>query len=208
MLTVFNILPLILLFLYSCSFFQNCLNCCHLNSTTLYTFMDTFQGCYHHRPKERRYFSALYLLIRIIEVLLLLFFKDILSYLIVSVIYLIFAALAVIFLKPYKKEIENSRDAAFFLWYALGYLIMISYISEPQLHRVITSLSFCIFFIVPLTYLFIAAARTVIPKKAIRLAIAKIFQPRIINTTLEIDETERERLLPLVGPHKQMYMQT
>lgn len=50
MLTVFNILPMLLLLLYQCHCFRKCLGMCGVNSLALSTFMDAFQGCYQHHP--------------------------------------------------------------------------------------------------------------------------------------------------------------
>ena len=67
-LLVFNILPLVLLCLYPCRCFQRCLNYCRIRGETLHIFMDSFQGCYKNRTNNTcdcRWFSALYLMIRI-----------------------------------------------------------------------------------------------------------------------------------------------
>ena len=76
MLMTFNILPVILLSLYPCACFQKCLNCCHLNSSALCILVDAFQGCYHHQPRDCRYFAAVYLFVRILQSLLLIALKN------------------------------------------------------------------------------------------------------------------------------------
>ena len=43
---IFNILPLLLLCLYPCRWFQKCLNYCKFQSQSLHIFMDAFLGCY------------------------------------------------------------------------------------------------------------------------------------------------------------------
>ena len=48
MMSVFNILPTLLLLLYPCGCFQKCLTCCGIRSVTLHIFMDTLQGCYRY----------------------------------------------------------------------------------------------------------------------------------------------------------------
>ena len=65
MFTIFNPMPLFLLFLYPCRCFQSCLSCCRLNSQVLCTFMDAFQGCYKFEPYDCRYWAAFYLFLRI-----------------------------------------------------------------------------------------------------------------------------------------------
>ena len=67
MVFVFNIFPLVLLCLYPCRCFQRCLNYCNLRCLTLHIFMDTFNGCYKLKPRDCRYFAALYLLLRIVN---------------------------------------------------------------------------------------------------------------------------------------------
>ena len=67
-LLVFNILPLVWLCLYPCQCFQRCLNYCRIRCQTLHIFMDSFQGSYKNRTSNTcdcRWFSALYLMIRI-----------------------------------------------------------------------------------------------------------------------------------------------
>ena len=67
-LLVFTFLPILLLCLYPCRCFQRLLNRCHCNSPALHYFMDSFQGCFKdgtNGTKDCRYFSALYLIIRI-----------------------------------------------------------------------------------------------------------------------------------------------
>ena len=64
---VFNVLPLILLFLYPLRCFQKCLNRCHLRCTALHTFVDAFQGCYKNGTdgtRDYRWFAGVHLLMR------------------------------------------------------------------------------------------------------------------------------------------------
>lgn len=67
MLLVFNVCPLMLLCLYPCRCFQRCLNYSRLQCLALHIFMDTFTGCYKLHPWDCRYFAAVYLLLRIIN---------------------------------------------------------------------------------------------------------------------------------------------
>ena len=69
MMIVFNIIPLILLCLYPCPCFQKLVNSCKCHSQTLHIYMDTFHGCYQTKPVDCRYFSAVYLIIRVINLL-------------------------------------------------------------------------------------------------------------------------------------------
>ena len=69
-LSIFNILPFLLLLFYPMKCFQRCLNCLKLSNIALHTFVDSFAGCYKDgtEPGTRdcRYFVALFLFIRIL----------------------------------------------------------------------------------------------------------------------------------------------
>ena len=69
-LTIFNVLPFLLLLFYPTKWFQRCLNRYKLSHLALHTFIDSFAGCYKDgtEPGTRdcRYFAALFLLLRII----------------------------------------------------------------------------------------------------------------------------------------------
>ena len=62
MLLLFNITLVILLCLYPCQRFQQCLNHCPCQLKALRTFMDAFQGSFKTAPYDGCYFAATYLL--------------------------------------------------------------------------------------------------------------------------------------------------
>ena len=68
-LTIFNVLPFLLLLFYPMKWFQRCLNHIKLSHLALHKFVDSFAVCYKDgtEPKTRdyRYFAALFLFIRI-----------------------------------------------------------------------------------------------------------------------------------------------
>ena len=69
---VFNVLPLMLLFLYPLRCFQKCLNRCHLRCRALHTFVDAFQGCYKNGTdgtRDYRWFAGVHLLMRFVIVI-------------------------------------------------------------------------------------------------------------------------------------------
>ena len=66
---IFVALPFLLLVIYPCRCFHKCLNYCGLRSQTLHIFMDAFQGSYKTEPRDLRYFSAFYLLLRLLMLL-------------------------------------------------------------------------------------------------------------------------------------------
>ena len=65
----FNILPMLLLFLYPMKWFQKCLNHFRLSHVALHTFVDSFAGSFKDgtEPGTRdcRYFAGLYLFVRV-----------------------------------------------------------------------------------------------------------------------------------------------
>ena len=113
MLSVFNILPTLLLLVYPCGCFQRCLTCCGIRSVTLHTFMDALQGCYRYQPRDCRYFAGIYLCVRI---LFLATFAVINDKMIISVTAIYFALLViiVIIVKPYRQELHNRVDVVIF----------------------------------------------------------------------------------------------
>ena len=71
MMMLFGLMPLLLMLVYPTRTFQKCLNCCGLRCLPLHIFMDAFQGCYKNGTKgtrDYRFFSAVYLLLRLMEV--------------------------------------------------------------------------------------------------------------------------------------------
>ena len=87
-------------------------------------------GCYSHRPRERRYFGAFYLLIRVTSVLILMMLSPLLSAL-CSLFYLTFAVVLVAFFRPYKKNWHNVIDILLFssILYAC---LVISYFQDSS----------------------------------------------------------------------------
>ena len=113
MLSLFNILPTLLLLLYPCGCFQKCLTCCGIRSVTLHTFMDALQGCYRYQPRDCRYFAGIYLCVRI---LFLATFAVINDQMIISLsgVYFTLLAIIVTLSKPYRQELHNLVDVAIF----------------------------------------------------------------------------------------------
>ena len=113
MLSVFNVLPTLLLLVYPCGCFQKCLTCCGIRSVTLHTFMDALQGCYRYQPRDCRYFAGFYLCVRI---LFLTTFAVINDRMIISLSGAYFALLAIMvtIVRPYRRELHNKADAAIF----------------------------------------------------------------------------------------------
>ena len=120
-LLIFTLLPMLLLFLYPCSCFQVCLNRTGCSCQLLHIFMDTFQGHYKNGTngtRDLRFFSGLYLLLRVVV-----YASTVLSYQFGSYAYttVIIAVLSVsvALARPCKEYIHNVIDSCFLIVTAL-----------------------------------------------------------------------------------------
>ena len=111
-LIIFNVLLVLLLFIYPYSCFQVCLNHTGLRCQSLHIFMDPFQGHYKNGTNgtyDFRYFSALYLLSRILVYASLMFAYQVGSYASTTVIVVCFTAIIAL-AQPYIKQSHNFID--------------------------------------------------------------------------------------------------
>ena len=108
--TVFVLLPFLLLLLYPCRCFQRCLNYFGWRCPTLHILMDAFQGSYRIEPHDYRYFSAFYLLLRILVIVQVQIFTSALLFYASAMTSLIFAVVLAAF-QPYKVSAHNNRDS-------------------------------------------------------------------------------------------------
>ena len=114
-LLVFTLLPILLLCLYPCRYFQRLLNSCHLRSQALHTFMDAFQGCYKNGTngtRDCRYFSAVYLISRVgIHLSLVFNFLSLDNSVVIALLSIVVLLLST--LRPYKNDFFNKLDILF-----------------------------------------------------------------------------------------------
>ena len=117
-LTVFNIFPMLLMFVYPTTLFQKTLGCFpRVNWHFLHTFMDHFQGCYKNGTNntwDYRYIAGMYLLIRIIyhipDIITLNHkYNNFLYFLMPLLISLIFGSF-----RPYRTDAYNRLDCVYF----------------------------------------------------------------------------------------------
>ena len=116
-LIIFNILPLLLMCLYPCRWFQKCLNYCRFKNQILHIFMDAFQGCYKdgtNGSRDCRWFAGLYFFCRILIMVLMgvtisQFFLPLVGC--VALVSLLLAAV----LQPYKANVHNRINIFFLL---------------------------------------------------------------------------------------------
>ena len=134
-LIIFNILPLLLLFLYPCQCFQRAINYCGLRCQALHTFMDVFQGCYKdgtNGTRDCRWFAALYLLIKIIFFMLFAITVSDLVVTFAAAFTFILLSLNII-AKPYKYNAYNVINTTLLTVYSLALITgMASAISYSQ----------------------------------------------------------------------------
>ena len=114
-LLVFNVLPVVLLCLYPCPCFQRCLNRTGLRCQALHIFMDSFQGCYREELRYCKYFSAVYLLARIGTIACFSLTLSYRAFWIVEVFFLIFPAMLVAVIRPYRDNKYNIIDIVLLL---------------------------------------------------------------------------------------------
>ena len=110
MLSIFNIVPIIVLCLYPCQWFQRCLNHCPCQLQALRTFMDAFQGSFKTTPYDCRYFAAVYLFLRVFNLVAQDVLQDALYCPLIGLIFFI-TALVVSFIKPRKFCRHNFIDS-------------------------------------------------------------------------------------------------
>lgn len=126
MMTIFNILPVLLLLLYPCRCFQMFLNRCGLNGRALYTFMDAIQGCYRHEPRDCRYIAGVYLIIRILF-LSTYAMNNYSVFTEVIICYFMIIGSVVVFLEPYQNPIHNKIDAFFMMLTAVTFSLSVGF---------------------------------------------------------------------------------
>lgn len=169
MLTVFNIAPLLLLLIYPCRCFQVCLNRCGITTPLLFTFMDAFQGCYRHHPRDCRYFAGIYLLFRVLPLLTFALTRD---YIYIPIMAYLFIALtgALIVCEPYKRDIHNKTDKTIFLLFSSFCILtaLNAYLrpSEPQIpiHKIYV-ISSSLLLAIPSVYNSVIMFRALMPRQ-------------------------------------------
>ena len=126
-LLTFTLLPMLLLFLYPCSCFQVCLNRTGCRCQSLHIFMDTFQGNYKdgtNGTRDLRFFSGLYLLLRVVV-----YTSTVVTYRIASYAYttsvIAVAAVSVALAQPYKNYYHNFTDASLIILLTMLYATLL-----------------------------------------------------------------------------------
>ena len=165
----FTVIPPLLLFLYPCSLFQNCLTRCNINSHALRTFIEIFQGCFKdgtNGTHDYRYFAGLYFVLRV--VLLLIYALSFKTYIFICSIAYTIMSLAVALLQPYKKQFYNVVDAVMFALTGVIYTIILfqtAYLLATGYSNTFLIVLTDLLTILPLVYLFLLIIGLLIKKK-------------------------------------------
>ncbi len=122
---VFIIFPIILLLLYPFKWFHKFLNVIPLRWHRLHTFVDVFQGGFKNgigsKTRDFRWFSALFLIIRLLAFIIYVMTLSSIFFCYVSMIS-IFVIILLINMQPFRSEQENYINIGFLLllsvWYA------------------------------------------------------------------------------------------
>ena len=128
-LCIFVFFPTLLLFLYPMKCFQRRLSCSQIKLRVLHTFTDAFQGCYKdgtNGTRDCRYFTAMYLMVRIILSALFVSTTSIMSLLWMIIVLFTFST-SIAVCQPYKPKysIYNYIDIILILLLAAWLLSMI-----------------------------------------------------------------------------------
>ena len=213
----FVLLPFLLLLLYPCRCFQRCLNYFGWRCQTLHIFMDAFQGSYKTEPRDYRYFSAFYLLLRMLVIVQVQIFTSAFLFYISAMISLLFAIMLAAF-QPYKVSAHNYRDSillmlmgGYFASYGTSeFLTLLGYYSEVSI-----VLGFASLFAISLALYFILVVASKLFGSQVKLIIQKgqqiwstLCNQKHTEQSIEsfdrdspIDESQRN-YPPLLGPQR------
>ena len=121
-LTVFILLPLLLLLLYPLRCFHKCLDCCRIRCHALMVFTDAFQGAYKNGTngtRDHRWFAVVYPTGRILCYIIYAFTLSTFTYALITFLHIGIAALITV-VQPYKKPSHNIIDTLLMLTLALN----------------------------------------------------------------------------------------
>ena len=123
---LYNVLPFFLFCLYPCGCFQRCLNRASCRCRLLHTFMDAVLGDFSHKPRERRYFGAYHLLLRMGHVVAATLLNTYTYFCFASYI-MVTTVVLVALLKPYENVWHNRVEMILFSCLAHVYLMFVFY---------------------------------------------------------------------------------
>ena len=125
-LSTFTVLPIILLCLYPCLWFQNCLNNYRLSCHALHIFMDAFQGSYKNGTngtKDYRYFAGGNLLLMVAVYSSLIFQMIFMKYWVTVLVVAVFLG-AFSICRPFKEDRHNNLHIMWLLLVLFVYSVI------------------------------------------------------------------------------------
>ena len=133
LITVFNVLPILLLALYPTRLFQKSLRCCRCRATqAVHMFVDTYQGCFKdgtNSTRDYRALSVVYLLLRFAVLSIYVHHTELvdngLTLIAFGIIYMLLSLLLAVF-KPYKADHVTYCESA--ILFLLGVIGVFTYI--------------------------------------------------------------------------------
>lgn len=196
MLLVFNVAPLLILLLYPCKCFQRLLNSCQCSTrlqAPFHIFMDSFLGCYRIAPRDYRHFAAIYLLVRIGNMVIFSITLSRYYYTFGCALYIGMAALVTV-AKPYNLSTQNTINVTLYLLFGFGYLGATSYaLSEDNSYNKVLNAFMATASAISVVYpiaviLYHTVLKSLIPRMR-QIAYANA-QDRHANCTLDCDSDE------------------
>ncbi len=165
MLFLFVVLPIMFLILYPIETFQNKLNSFCIRSRNIQLFVEAFYGCYTdgtNDTNDRRLFSTVYLLFRIIVVLVFVKASTIAAYIVLALCHGVVFGMVCLF-KPYKQSSYHYLDSFFLVGFGVSSLLsaVATTNPEPSLSKFIFSVIYIIM-ASPLLYASICVLRVLI----------------------------------------------
>ena len=126
-LLIFNIFPIILLFLYTCHCFHKCLNRGRFSCQALHIFMDAFQGCYKdgtEGTRDCRWFSAVYPLAQFVGLTVATVVYSVPKFWLSVFVFIHLVLLLILAIaRPYKSSVHNTADCCLLFVSAVLYVV-------------------------------------------------------------------------------------
>ena len=157
-LTVFILLPLLLLLLYPLRCFHKCLDCCRIRYHALMVFTDAFQGAYKNGTngtRDHRWFALVYPSGRIISYIIYALTLSSFSFALITFLLIGIAALITV-VQPYKKAWHNIIDTLLILTLTTitaSKTSQLSSIERQHTQSYAADVSFVLASLIPLLYL-------------------------------------------------------
>ena len=199
-LLIFIIFPLLLLLLYPMQCFQRCLGCCGVRWHALHIFVDTFQGCYKdgtNESRDYRYFSGLYLLVRLILISLFAVTRGV-TYYLTAISVLIGGAMLLAIFQPYKTQFRsyNAVDSVFILTLAMLHVTILILSKTPGKSHKVTVIVTFLLAALPLLYLVVIFGHWICSRTGAGQRLVQSIKSRMQSVCRRARGTRLEESLP------------